>query len=145
VRDYALLGENTTLGPAAICGHGAEFEGVALEGSYLYHYCEIYGVLGARVDIGAATVCGTLRFDDGVAAHRIGNRRETPREGGNASYLGDYSRTGVNAILMPGVRTGAYSCVGPGVVLSEDLPANEMVTVRQELVRRPWGPERYGW
>ena len=97
------------------------------------------------MDVGAATVCGTLRFDDGVATHRIGGRRETPREGGNATYLGDYSRTGVNAILMPGVRTGAYSCVGPGVVLSEDLPANEMVTVRQELVRRPWGPERYGW
>ena len=58
---------------------------------------------------------------------------------------GDYSRTGVNAIIMPGKRTGAYSVVGAGVVLYEDLPDREMVTVRQELERRPWGPEQYGW
>ncbi len=145
VRDYALLGADTVLGPQAICGHGAELEGVLLERAYLYHYCEMYGVLGACVDIGAATVCGTLRFDDGDTVHRIGGRAEQPRLGANASYLGDYSRTGVNAVLMPGVKVGAYSCVGPGVVLYEDLPSRELVTVKQELVRRPWGPERYGW
>ncbi len=145
VRDYALLGEGTVLGADAIVGHGAEFEGVLLEGAYLYHYCEILGVLGARVDIGAATVCGTLRFDDGEATHRTLGRREVPRHDANASYLGDYSRTGVNAILMPGVRVGAYSCVGPGVILSEDLPSREIVTVKQELLRKPWGPDRYGW
>jgi bifunctional UDP-N-acetylglucosamine pyrophosphorylase/glucosamine-1-phosphate N-acetyltransferase len=145
VRDYALLGEGTTLGPDTICGHGAEFEGVLLDGAYLYHYCEIYGVLGSRVDIGAATVCGTLRFDDGPATHTVLGRREQPATGANASYLGDYSRTGVNAILMPGVKVGAYSCVGPGVVLNEDLPSREVVLVKQELVRKPWGPERYGW
>ncbi len=145
VRDYALLGGNTVLGPDAICGHGAEFDGVLLEGAYLYHYCELYGVLGARVDVGAATVCGTLRFDDGDTIHRIQGRPEQPGDGANASYLGDYSRTGVNAILMPGVKVGAYSCVGAGVILYEDLPSRQLVLARQELVRRPWGPERYGW
>lgn len=145
VQDYALLAGDTTVGADSLCGHGAEFEGLLLEGAYLYHYCEIYGVLGARVDIGAATVCGTLRFDDGAREHRIGGRPERPRTGANASYLGDYSRTGVNAILMPGVKVGAYSCVGAGVVLYEDLPSRELVLLKQELVRRPWGPERYGW
>lgn len=145
VRDYALLGGDTTLGPESLCGHGAEFEGVLLEGAYLYHYCEIDGVLGAKVDIGAATVCGTLRFDDGPATHRIGGRPEQPPNGANASYLGDYSRTGVNAILMPGVKVGAYSCVGAGVVVYEDVPSRELVLLKQELIRKPWGPERYGW
>jgi len=145
VRDYALVSGNTVLGPQSICGHGAEFDGVLLEGSYLYHYCEIYGVLGARVDIGAATVCGTLRFDDSQTTHRIGGRPEQPGNGANASFLGDYSRTGVNAILMPGVKVGAYSCVGAGVILYDDLPSRQLVLARQELVHRPWGPERYGW
>lgn len=145
VRDYALVGGGSVLGPHSICGHGAEFDGTLLEGAYLYHYCELYGVLGARVDIGAATVCGTLRFDDREATHRVQGRPERPLQGANASYLGDYSRTGVNAILMPGVKVGAYSCVGAGVVLYEDLPSRELVVVKQELVRRPWGPERYGW
>lgn len=145
VREYASVGSGSVLGARSICGHGAEFSGVLLEGAYLYHYCEIYGVVGQSVDIGAATVCGTLRFDDGEAEHRASGLRERPPAGANASYLGDFSRTGVNAILMPGVHVGSYSCVGPGVVLYEDLPSREIVTLKQTLEHRPWGPERYGW
>jgi UDP-N-acetylglucosamine diphosphorylase / glucose-1-phosphate thymidylyltransferase / UDP-N-acetylgalactosamine diphosphorylase / glucosamine-1-phosphate N-acetyltransferase / galactosamine-1-phosphate N-acetyltransferase len=145
VRDYALVGGNTAVGARAILGHSAEFDGVLLDGAYLYHYCEIAGVLGCAVDIGAATVCGTLRFDDGDTPHVIAGRREIPARGANASYLGDYGRTGVNAILMPGVKVGVYSCVGPGVILYDDLPERKLVLAKQELIVKEWGPDRYGW
>jgi bifunctional UDP-N-acetylglucosamine pyrophosphorylase/glucosamine-1-phosphate N-acetyltransferase len=145
VRDYALVSGGTSIGARAIVGHGAEFDGVLLDGAYLYHYCEIDGVLGNAVDIGAASVCGTLRFDDSDTPHTIAGRRELPLHGANASFLGDYSRTGVNAILMPGVKVGAYSCVGPGVILYDDLPERRLVLAKQELVVKEWGPERYGW
>jgi hypothetical protein len=46
---------------------------------------------------------------------------------------------------MPGVKTGAYSCVGPGVLLYEDLPSRKAVFVKQEHSVIDWGPERYGW
>ena len=36
--------------------HCAEFGGVLMERVYLYHYMEIYGVVGRCTDIGAATV-----------------------------------------------------------------------------------------
>ncbi|MCS7263915.1 MAG: NDP-sugar synthase [Armatimonadetes bacterium] len=144
IRDYCLLGDSV-LGQKCIVGHGAEFEGVAFNTVYLYHYCEVFGVLGEAVDIGAATVCGTLRFDDGETVHKVLGRREVPMVGANASYIGDFSRTGVNAILMPGVKIGSYCCVGPGVVLYEDLPHRTLVLLRQDLERRNWGPERYGW
>ncbi|GBC99505.1 Bifunctional protein GlmU [bacterium HR17] len=144
LRDYCLLGD-CVLGHRCIVGHGAEFEGVAFSTVYLYHYCEIFGVLGEAVDIGAATVCGTLRFDDGETVHTVRGRREIPPLGANASYLGDFTRTGVNAILMPGVKVGAYCCIGPGVVLYDDVPHRTLVLVRQELTHRMWGPERYGW
>jgi bifunctional UDP-N-acetylglucosamine pyrophosphorylase/glucosamine-1-phosphate N-acetyltransferase len=145
VRDYSLVGSHSSLGARALLGHGAEFDGVLLDGAYLYHYCEIDGVLGAAVDIGAASVCGTLRFDDADTPHTIDGRREIPRHGANASFLGDYSRTGVNAILMPGVKVGAYSCVGPGVILYDDLPERRLILAKQELVVKEWGPEKYGW
>ncbi|NOY83070.1 MAG: NTP transferase domain-containing protein [Kiritimatiellaeota bacterium] len=145
VRDYCALSECAVVGDHGIVAHGAEFAGVMFDRAYLYHYCEISGVLGSAVDIGAATVCGTLRFDDGVTPHRIKGRRECPPYGANASYLGDYTRTGVNAMLMPGVKVGCYSCVGPGVVLYDDLAERKVVLVRQELEFRDWGPEKYGW
>ena len=145
VRDYCMVG-GATMGPRGIIGHGAEFSGVALDTVYLYHYCEIWGVLGSAVDIGAATVCGTLRFDDGVASQRVAGRTEHPRSDyANATFFGDYCRTGVNVIPMPGAKIGAYSCVGAGVVVYEDVPSRKLVLQKQELATRDWGPERYGW
>ncbi len=145
VRDYCLIGGHTTIGARGVYGHGAEFEGVALDTVYCYHYCEIWGVVGEGVDFGAATVCGNLRFDDGKTNWRIKGRSETPTHAANAAYFGDFSRTGVNAIIMPGRRIGVYAVVGAGVVAYEDVPDRQMVTLKQELVTRPWGPERYGW
>jgi bifunctional UDP-N-acetylglucosamine pyrophosphorylase/glucosamine-1-phosphate N-acetyltransferase len=145
VRDYCLLGGHTTVGARGVFGHGAEFEGVALDTVYCYHYCEIWGVVGEAVDFGAATVCGNLRFDDGQTRWRVKGRVETPLHAANAAYFGDYSRTGVNAIIMPGRRIGVYSVVGAGVVAYEDVADRQMVTLKQELSTRPWGPERYGW
>ena len=145
VSDYCLLTGGSTLGRGCVLGHGGEMDGVMLDKSYIYHYSEIYGVLGLGVDIGAATVCGTLRFDDDETIHKISGRREFPRNHSNATYFGDYSRTGVNVITQPGAKIGAYSCVGAGIVLYKDVPSRKLVLLKQETEMREWGPERYGW
>jgi bifunctional UDP-N-acetylglucosamine pyrophosphorylase/glucosamine-1-phosphate N-acetyltransferase len=145
ISDYCQIDRRTVIGSNCVVGHGAEMDGVMFDGSYLYHYCEISGVVGERVDIGAATVCGTLRFDDSDAVHTIKGRRERPNIEANASYFGDYSRTGVNVITMPGVKIGAYSCVGPGIVLYKDQPSRTLTLLKQETQSRPWGPENFGW
>jgi len=145
ISDYCLVSGTTVIGNGCIVGHDAEMDGVMLDGSFLFHYCEIMGVVGQRVDIGAATVCGTLRFDDGDTVHTVRGRRERPEFGANGTYFGDFSRTGVNVITMPGVKIGAYSCVGAGIVVYEDIPSRKLVLLKQELVFRDWGPERYGW
>jgi UDP-N-acetylglucosamine diphosphorylase / glucose-1-phosphate thymidylyltransferase / UDP-N-acetylgalactosamine diphosphorylase / glucosamine-1-phosphate N-acetyltransferase / galactosamine-1-phosphate N-acetyltransferase len=145
VVNGCYVDDGTVIGPSCVIGHAAEVSGVLFDGVYLYHYMEIFGMIGTRTDIGAATVCGSLRFDDGPTTYRVRGRREIPRDFSNACYVGDYCRTGVNAILMPGCRIGPYSIVGPGVVLDRDLPPRTGVRVRQELEEHPWGPERYGW
>jgi NDP-sugar pyrophosphorylase family protein len=145
LANYCQIGGGSTIGPRNVINHCAEFGGVTMDRVYLFHYMEFWGVLGSAVDLGAATVCGNLRFDDGQTAHSVLGRREVPRTAANAAYLGDYCRTGVNAVLMPGVKVGSYSCVGPGVIVYDDVPARTLLMAHQELVRKPWGPERYGW
>ncbi|MCS6949535.1 MAG: NTP transferase domain-containing protein [Armatimonadota bacterium] len=145
ISDYCLIGAYSVVGHRCIVGHGAELDGVMFDGAYLYHYCEIAGVVGQSVDIGAATVCGTLRFDDAETIHRIKGRREFPVHGADATYFGDFSRTGVNVITQPGVKIGAYTCIGPGVVVYEDVPSRKLLLLKQELIEKDWGPERYGW
>ena len=144
ISDYCDVG-SSAIGNRCIIGHGAEMSGVLFDKVYLYHYCEMSGVFGCATDIGAATVCGTLRFDDGDTRMRVEGRSEVPAYGSNSTYMGDYCRTGVNAIIMPGRRIGSYSVVGPGVILYDDVPSKTMVMAKQELISKPWGPERYGW
>ena len=144
ISDYCDV-ESSSIGNRCIIGHGAEMSGVLFDKVYLYHYCEMSGVFGCATDIGAATVCGTLRFDDKDTPIQVDGRYEVPPSGANATYMGDYCRTGVNAIIMPGRRIGSYSVVGPGVILYDDVPSKTMVMAKQELITKPWGPERYGW
>ena len=145
VRDYAALLDNTTVGAENVIGHCAEFYGVSFERTLLWHYCSMSAVIGARVDIGAATCCGTWRFDDGVREQRIGSHLERPPYHGGMSFLGDGCRTGVNAVLNPGVRIGGNSCIGPGVILYDDVPDNQLVLAQQPHTVKPWGPDRYAW
>jgi len=145
VRRYGQIEQGTSLGDDGLVGHNAEIGGVFFRRAWAYHYGEYWGVLGESGDLGAATVCGNLRFDDLQTAHRIKSRREIPRNNANAAYLGDYVRTGVNAIIMPGVKVGPYSVLGPGAIIQEDVPERTLVYVKQEQIKREWGPERYGW
>jgi bifunctional UDP-N-acetylglucosamine pyrophosphorylase/glucosamine-1-phosphate N-acetyltransferase len=145
VKNYCQIGGHSSLGARGVYGHGAEFSGLALDTVYCYHYCEIWGVVGQAVDFGAATVCGNLRFDDAETVWRVKTRAEVPTHAANAAYFGDFCRTGVNAIVMPGRRIGVYACLGPGVVAYDDVPDRQMVLAKQTLETRPWGPEKYGW
>lgn len=139
------IDSDSVIGDRCIVDHAAEFFGVLMENVYLYHYMEIAGIVGRSTDIGAGSVCGTLRFDDGKTTHRVKGRPEQPATGANVSYIGDFCRLGVNAILMPGAKVGPYSLVGPGVILDHDLPERTRIFVQQTHTTAPWGPERYGW
>jgi UDP-N-acetylglucosamine diphosphorylase / glucose-1-phosphate thymidylyltransferase / UDP-N-acetylgalactosamine diphosphorylase / glucosamine-1-phosphate N-acetyltransferase / galactosamine-1-phosphate N-acetyltransferase len=144
---YCFVEEGSTIGHRCKVLHAAELSGVILDGVYLYHYMEIAGMVGENTDIGAGTVCGSLRFDDSLSIQNVAGRKEIVegQEFANACYIGDFARTGVNSILLPGVKTGARSIVGPGVVLSDDLEDGKIIFLKQETVKKDWGPEKYGW
>ncbi|MDD6262421.1 MAG: NTP transferase domain-containing protein [Clostridiales bacterium] len=145
IENFCYINGGSVIGNSCKVLHAAEFEGVLMDGAYLYHYMEIEGLIGKRVDIGASCVCGTLRFDEKNAHHKVRGRTEVPRSFANGVFIGDYSRTGVNCTFYPGVYIGCNSAVGPGVVVTENIPSGQRVLLKQELVSSPWGPEKYGW
>ncbi|MFO7973453.1 MAG: NDP-sugar synthase [Candidatus Hydrogenedentota bacterium] len=146
IRDYCVVNDHAVIGSKSLVKHDAEFEGVMFDVVYLYHYCCITALLGNNVDIGAATVCGTLRFDNGTKTQVNKGHKEVPDPRfGDMTIIGDYSRTGVNVMFMPGVKVGYYACVGAGAIVYEDVPERTLLLPKQEHELRPWGPERYGW
>ena len=145
IRYGCYIAPRSTVGNECIVSHAAELDGMIMDRVYLYHYMEWNGIIGENTDLGAATVCGSLRFDDSITLQRVKGRREFHNGFGDAVFLGDYCRTGVNAIFMPGVKVGAYSVIGAGVVLNRDVPDHTLIYQEQNLVEKPWGPEKYGW
>jgi UDP-N-acetylglucosamine diphosphorylase / glucose-1-phosphate thymidylyltransferase / UDP-N-acetylgalactosamine diphosphorylase / glucosamine-1-phosphate N-acetyltransferase / galactosamine-1-phosphate N-acetyltransferase len=145
IRRYCQIENNSTIGPDCFIGHGAEVAGLLLRRVFAYHYGEFWGIIGDNSDLGAATVCGNLRFDDQATIHNSGEHRETPGFGANAAYLGDFVRTGVNAIIMPGIKVGSYSVIGAGAQVMKDVEERTLLYVKQEQEKREWGPEKYGW
>ena len=145
VRRYCQIESCTSIGDDGFVGHGAEVAGVFFKRAWAYHYGEYWGVIGESSDLGAATVCGNLRFDDMEATHKIKGRREVPKSNANAAYIGDYVRTGVNAILMLGVKVGPYSVLGAGAIIQNDVPDKSLIYAKQDIVKKEWGPEKYGW
>ena len=144
-EEYAKVGEGSVLGPHGVVSHCAEFEGVTFDTVYIYHYSCMTALIGTHVDIGAATVCGTWRFDDREKTQEVRGHRETPECFGSHTYIGDYCRTGVNTMFMPGVKVGYYACVGAGAIIYDDVPERTLLLAKQEHVLKPWGPEQYGW
>ena len=144
-KDYCTIDNHAVLGSRCIFGHGSEFTGLAFDTVYLWHYCCITGLMGNNVDIGAATVCGTWRFDNGVREQKIKGHKEYPSRFGSYTYIGDYTRTGVNVMFMPGTKVGYHSCVGAGAIIYEDVPDRTLLLPKQEHITKEWGPGRYGW
>lgn len=147
IANYCQIYDGCSVGDNCILDHAAEFIGGILQDRvYLYHFCEFYGMIGSYTDIGAGTLCGTLRFDDNETRQRVKGRLESFCGGfGDAVYLGDYCRTGVGALLMPGSRIGSYSVVGPGVLTQGVLPHRACLLQEQHQIQKPWGEETYGW
>ena len=145
IRNGCYIAPYSTVGQDCIVSHAAELDGMILDQVYLYHYMEWNGIIGENTDLGAATVCGSLRFDDSITLQRVKGRREFHNGYGDAVFLGDYCRTGVNAIFMPGVKVGPYSVIGAGVLLNRDVPDRTLIYQQQNLIEKPWGPEKYGW
>ena len=146
IRNYCKIADNCTIGNSCIIDHTAELlGGMLLDKVYLYHYGEFYGICGEKTDIGGGSVCGTLRFDDGETVHQVKGRKETPEYYSNATFLGDYVRTGVNVIFQPGVKVGVNSVIGSGIVLQKDVESGKLIYLKQEIIEKDWGTDKYGW
>lgn len=146
VLNHCKIGNNTTIGNDCIIEHTAEIiGGLIMDKNYLYHHGEFFGLCGERCDLGAGSICGTLRFDDGETAQKINGRKEIPGAFSNATYLGDYTRAGVGVIFLPGVMVGTNCVIGAGTILNKQVKSNTLIYPKQELIEKEWSYKKYGW
>jgi bifunctional UDP-N-acetylglucosamine pyrophosphorylase/glucosamine-1-phosphate N-acetyltransferase len=84
-------------------------------------------------NIGAGTITANLRLDEKSIRMKI---KEAPVDSGRKKLgviLGDRVKTGIQVCLMPGVKVGCDSIIGPNTTISEDIPPNKLVKTEDRV------------
>lgn len=129
VREYSHIGEN------CIIGYNTEVKHSYIGNNCLFHSSYIGdSIIASNCLFGAGSITANLRFDGkSVKVNVKGKKVDTKLEKFGV-IVGENCKIGINVALMPGVKIGPNSVVGPHVVLYEDLEPGKMVCVKQEHV-----------
>lgn len=87
-------------------------------------------VLEGDFGAGSGAVLANLRLDNKNVL--VGEEHKDTGRSKLGLIAGIGVRVGVNASTMPGVKVGAGSLIGPGVVLKKDLQGNKKIIVKEE-------------
>jgi len=148
VRDYSHIGSNSVIGYSTEVKHSYIGDNCWFHSNYVGD-----SVIDDNCSLGAGTVLANFRLDEGNICIKVGDSLVDTGSDKLGAIVGRGCRIGVNASLMPGVRVGPNSFVGPQVCLHDDLGANKMALLesryqvgdnktrldegkRQELLRR---------
>jgi len=148
VRDYSHIGSNSVIGYSTEVKHSYIGDNCWFHSNYIGD-----SIVDDNCSLGAGTVLANFRIDEGNIQIKVGGSLVDIDYDKLGAIVGRGCRIGVNASLMPGVRVGPDSFVGPQVCLRRDLGANKMALLesqyqvkdnetsldegkRQELLRR---------
>jgi UDP-N-acetylglucosamine diphosphorylase/glucosamine-1-phosphate N-acetyltransferase len=123
----------TSVGKKARVGNACEVKNsIIMDGTHVGHLSYIGdSILCEKCNLGAGTITANLRLDDGPVKMRIKDKVVDTGRRKLGVILGDNVKTGVGALLMPGVKVGNDSWVGAGFMVERDLPANSKALLHE--------------
>jgi NDP-sugar pyrophosphorylase family protein len=125
VRDFSHIGSNSVIGYSTEVKHSYIGDNCWSHSNYIGD-----SIVDDNCSLGAGTVLANFRLDEGNIQMKVGDSLVDTGYDKLGAIVGRGCRIGVNASLMPGVRVGADSFVGPQVWLRQDLGANKMVLLK---------------
>jgi len=129
IRPYTSIGKDVKIGPSCDIRNS-----IIMDGTKVPHLTYVGdSVIGERCNFGAGTNIANLRLDDATVKTLIRGKIVDSGRRKFGVVLGDDVRTGINSSLMPGVKVGSRSWIGPGIVLGKDVPADTIVLLRQVI------------
>jgi len=121
VRDYSHIGSNSVIGYSTEVKHSYIGDNCWFHSNYVGD-----SIVDDNCSLGAGTVLANFRLDERNIQIKVGDSLVDTGYDKLGAIVGRGCRIGVNASLMPGVRVGPDSFVGPQVCLHKDLGANKM-------------------
>jgi NDP-sugar pyrophosphorylase family protein len=122
VRDYSHIGSNSVIGYSTEVKHSYIGDNCWFHSNYIGD-----SIVDNNCSLGAGTVLANFRLDEGNIQIKVGDNLVDTGYDKLGAIVGRGCRIGVNASLMPGVRVGPDSLVGPQICLQQDLEANKII------------------
>jgi NDP-sugar pyrophosphorylase family protein len=124
IRGYSHIGAD------CVVGFSTEVKGSYIGNGCWFHMCYVGdSIIGEKCSFGANTIFANWRFDEKNISVRVNGKRLDSGLNKLGAIVGNNCRSGVNASLMPGVKVGPNSIVGPQVCLTKDLEPDNIATV----------------
>lgn len=128
IGNNVLVRSNSHIGSDCVVGYGTEVKGSYIGDRCWFHSCYIGdSIISDDCSFAAGTIMANLRLDERNVNIRV--EGETIDTGCDklGSIVGKRCKTGINSSIMPGVRIGEGSFVGPHVCLMSDLEQGRMI------------------
>jgi bifunctional UDP-N-acetylglucosamine pyrophosphorylase/glucosamine-1-phosphate N-acetyltransferase len=130
IRACTSIGDNTVIGYATEIKRSVIGEECWTHSSYVGD-----SVIGDYCSLGAGTVTANFRFDEeNVSVEVVGKGKMDSGTQKLGAIMADNCKTGSNTTLMPGVKIGPHSLVGPGVLLFTDLAPNKVALLSKQVL-----------
>mgnify|MGYP001116006726 CR=1 FL=1 len=127
VRDYSHIGANCVVGYSTEVKHSYIGDNCWFHSNYIGD-----SIIDDDCSFGAGTILANFRFDEGNICIEVGGSKVDTGYDKLGAIVGKGCRTGINASLMPGIRVGSNSFVGPQLCLNQDLEANKMALLESQ-------------
>lgn len=120
IRPYTSLGKKVRIGNACEVKNS-----IIMDGTHIGHLSYVGdSILGEDCNIGAGTITANLRFDDKSIKVLIKDKVIDSKQRKLGVFIGDKVKTGIGASIMPGVKIGNSSWIGPASIVYRDVPEN---------------------
>ncbi len=128
----------TTIGKNVRVGNACEVKNsMIMDQTHVGHLSYVGdSILCERCNLAAGTITANLRLDDGTVKMLVKGKVVDTGRRKLGVILGDNVKTGINALLMPGVKVGVNSWVGANFTVHRDVPANTVMLLKQDEEKR---------
>lgn len=128
------LRKYTSLGNDVRVGNAVEIKNSIIMNNTNINHLSYVGdsIIGDKCNIAAGTNIANLRFDDKSVKINVKDEKIDSGRRKFGVVFGDGVKTGINSSFNPGVKVGLNSSIGAGSVISDDVPSNTLVLLKQE-------------
>jgi UDP-N-acetylglucosamine diphosphorylase/glucosamine-1-phosphate N-acetyltransferase len=131
IRACTSIGKNVRVGNACEVKNS-----IIMDWTHIGHLSYVGdSILCERCNLGAGTITANYRLDGGTVKMMVKDEIVDSGRKKLGAVLGDKVKTGINALLMPGVKVGTNSWVGPNFTVHRDLPADTIALRKQDEAR----------